>query len=44
MNKSYKENYKYNKKSGTRKKRQEISVSATKSVSRHNIKITVSFD
>ena len=44
MNKSYKENYKYNKKGGTRKKRQEISVSATKSVSRHNIKITVSFD
>jgi hypothetical protein len=44
MNKSYKENYKYNKKGGVRKKRQEISVSATKSVSRHNIKITVSFD
>ena len=44
MNKSYKENYKYNKKGEGRKKRQEISVSATKSVSRHNIKITVSFD
>lgn len=45
MNKSYKAVYKLAKKiKNKRRKRQELSLSATRSVNKHNLKIIVSFD
>ena len=44
MNNSYKEVYSNNKKNKLRRKRQELSISATKTLNKHNIKIIVSFD
>ena len=45
MNKSYKAIYKIGKKAhNSRRKRQELSVSATRTVNKHNVKIVVAFD
>ena len=44
MNTLFKSTYGNKKKNNERKKRHEISVSATKTLSKQNVKITVSFD
>ena len=46
MNNSYKAVYNIGKKKGeqNRRKRQELSLSATRTVNKHNVKIVVSFD
>lgn len=44
MNKSYKAIYSTSKSSRLRRKRQELSLSATRTVNKHKVKITVSFD
>jgi len=44
MNTSLKNNYKQKKNNKTRKKRSELSISATRKVNKHNIKILVTFN
>ena len=44
MNRSVRNIYKYSKTSNQRRKRKEISVSATKTVNKHDVKIIVEFN